>query len=113
MFSSIETLAINESKSVTLQIEDTGVLQQFNVLFLIFEEWKAANHPVASPNEYAVPLVVSYEDFAQHKFEATAELVLYPLHYMNHKTHTAAKAPGWMTQQFKIAEIRNIQFRKI
>jgi hypothetical protein len=112
-FEMISALPINSEKSTIAFIDNSGVMQQHDILSLMVHEWDAAfsGGGLASleVDEWPKELKITYEDFTGKKFEATLDLVVFPIQ----KTLADKHRSDWPNREYKVVEVRNIKFKPV
>ncbi|HKW76572.1 MAG TPA: hypothetical protein VJN64_13670, partial [Terriglobales bacterium] len=114
VFDLIPTIPKGEERSTIPNIPGRGIMQQHDVLSLMVREWDAAfaNAELADKDrieEWSKEIVITYEDYAGKRFEATMELVVFPIE----RTMRDRNAFGNPHQQYKTVEVRKIKFRPL
>jgi hypothetical protein len=108
LFDPIAVIAVQEERSTLSTVEGQGTMLEHDFMNVMREEWNAAGKLV---EEYSVKLIISYEDFTGKKFEADAEVVYFPINATNHERYP--QVPEWMKHEFKIIEVRRMNFREV
>lgn len=109
-FDPIPTIAVNEEKRTVPTIPGRGIMQQHDILSLMVKEWdevSKARQSGATPDEWATKVTITYADFKENRFEATADLVVFPIQRLTRNRN----ATEWPKREYKTVEVRNIKFR--
>lgn len=114
IFDPIPVLAVNETKTTIPTIPGRGIMQQHDILNLMVKEWEEAweQRRLATQeeiDEWKTQIIITYQDFAERRFEATADLFVFPLKRTLRDKHVLESPPP----EYKTAEVRNIKFRQI
>ncbi len=107
-------IAVNEQKETVPTILGADSMRSHDFLELMMDAWNSefnAGRLAAASNahEWPVKITVTYEDFAQNKFEATSELVIFPI-----QKAIADQGGIWPSKQnLKTVEVRNLKFKLV
>lgn len=114
VFDPIQIIPVNEARTVTPNIPGRGIMQNHDILNLMVNEWDKAFSEggllsKSETDEWVAPITVTYTDFNEKPFEATMDLVVFPIRRTLAKKH----ASEWPKRERKTVEVRNIKFRPV
>jgi hypothetical protein len=113
IFDPISNLAVNKTKTTIPTIPGIGIAGGHDILSEMEKDWaRVLLRPGGKEDEngeWAEPITVTYEDFSGRQFEATMELVVFPMQRL-HRNKNALQNPR---REYKTVEVRNIKFRAI
>jgi len=113
IFDPISDLAVNKTKTTIPTIPGMGISGGHDILSQMEKDWeRALLRPGGKEDEngeWAEPITVTYEDFSGRKFEATMELVVFPMQRL-HRNRNSLQNPR---RQYKTVEVRNTKFKAI
>ncbi|MFL6313757.1 MAG: hypothetical protein ACJ71W_16795 [Terriglobales bacterium] len=113
-FESIPLLAVGETKTVVPLIPGIGISGGHDILNQMEKEWESAweQRKLAQQErieEWKTEITVTYEDFNARRFEATLELVIFPVLRTLRNKH-ALELPQ---RNYKTVEVRKIKFKEV
>jgi hypothetical protein len=110
-FDPIEVIAVGEGNSTLPTAVGLGVLQEHDILHLMVSEWDQAFRAVTlgglDVGEWPKRLTITYQDFTGKQFEATADLIVFPI------ANTLRDKHGDSKHEHKTVEVRNIKFKAV
>jgi hypothetical protein len=113
VFDPISILAVKQTKTTIPTIPGIGIAGGHDILNQMEKEWDRAllrsGGPEQETGEWTTQITATYEDFARKKFEATMELVVFPMQRLQ-RNKDALQNPR---REYKTVEVRNIKFRAI
>jgi hypothetical protein len=114
VFDLVPVLAVNETKTIIPTIPGTGIMGGHDILNQMEKEWEGAweQRKLAiqkETDEWETKILITYEDFTDGRFEATADLVVFPTYRILRNRH----ALEFPQREYKTVEVRNIKFRRI
>jgi hypothetical protein len=113
VFDPISDLAVNKTKTTIPTIPGIGVEGGHDILNQMEKDWeRALLRPGGKEDEngeWVEQITATYEDFAGKKFEATMDLVVFPMQRL-HRNRNALQNPR---REYKTVEVRNTKFRQI
>lgn len=113
VFALIPIIHINESRT-TMPTIPGGIGPLHDILRLMEREWDHAFRISGMAGkerveEWETKLTITYEDFERKRFEATADLICFPIDRNLRDKHAIEQ----QTRQYKTVEVRNIKFRQV
>jgi len=105
-FETVDNITVNGRAEVLPDIHDGSPLSFYNIRPLLEQEW---NDRGQLTDEMAVPLAITYEDFAKNKFEVTLELVYFPVKDITNRSHLGEG----LGEPEPIMKIRMTEFRRL
>jgi hypothetical protein len=114
IFDPISDIAVNKTKTTIPTIPGIGIAGGHDILNLMEKEWGEAweQRRLASQprvDEWKTGITVTYEDFAEKRFEMTCDLVVFPLNRELRNRQALTR----LGEHYKTVEVRNIKFRPI
>jgi len=105
-FESIDSIASEGRCEVLPDIHDFSPLSLYNLRPLLEQEWNDRNQVT---DELVIPVTITYQDFAKHKFEVTSDLVYLPIEDITYRSHLGEG----LREAEPVIKVRNTEFRRL